>query len=105
MDLSHSYLNLFTQLSTVMDAFTIISSKVNPSSDVGKTIIMNHQRLKCLSKRTIISQMSAIATMVAEFAASLIQFSSLSVGDQASASTISSLDLMMGGKGFHFIQL
>lgn len=85
VDLKHSYLNLFTQLSTVMDAFTIISSKVKPTSDVGKTIIMNHQRLKCLSKRTIIAQLSAVATMIAEFAASLIQFSSLSIGDQARA--------------------
>jgi hypothetical protein len=83
VDLDHAYLNLYTQLSTVMDAFTIISSKVSPNSDVGRTIIMNHQRLKCLSKRTVVSQLSAIAAMVAEFAASLVQFSSLSVGDQA----------------------
>jgi len=82
IDRSHSHLSEISHFSAIMDAFTMISTKVNPSSDIGKTIIMNHQRLKCLTKRTIISQMSSIAAMVAEFAVSLSHFSSLVQKDQ-----------------------
>ena len=70
------------QLSTVLDAYTLITGKLSMASVVAKDLILMHQRLIPIQKPSLISQLSTIASMLTEFAASQFLFKSLTKEDQ-----------------------
>ena len=70
------------QLSTVLDAYTLITGKLSMTSVVAKDLILMHQRLIPIQKSSLISQLSTIASMLTEFAASQFLFKSLTKEDQ-----------------------
>ena len=76
------FLSPRAQLSTVLDAFTLITGKLSLSSELAQDLIQNHQHLKPIQKVTIISQLSTIASMLTEFAASQFLFKNLTKEDQ-----------------------
>ena len=81
--LSSKFLSLRSQLSSILDAFTIISGKLSIESQLAEEFVLNHQRQKPLEKTTLMSQLSMIASTLTEFAASQFLFSSLCKEDQA----------------------
>ena len=80
--LSSTFLSLRSQLSSILDAFTIISGKLSLDSNLAEDFILNHQRQKSLEKTTLMSQLSMIASTLTEFASSQFLFSSLCKEDQ-----------------------
>jgi hypothetical protein len=82
IDTSTDFWSLKSQLSHILDAFTITSGNLSFSSESVRDLILNHQRLKPLEKSTLISQLSLIALMLTKFASSQFVFLSLSKEDQ-----------------------
>jgi hypothetical protein len=76
------FLSPRAQLSSVLDAFTLITGKLSLSSELAQDLIQNHQHLKPIQKVTVISQLSTIASMLTEFAASQFLFKNLIKDDQ-----------------------
>ena len=83
-DLSYrsNFLSLRSQLSNILDAFTLITGKLCLTSDLSQDLILNHQRQKPMEKTTLLSQLSMIASTLTEFASSQFLFSSLCKEDQ-----------------------
>ena len=79
---SHRFLSPRAQLSTILDAFTLVTGKLSLTSDLTQDLIFNHQRMKPIEKITIIAQLSTIAAMLTEFASSQFLFKSLCREDQ-----------------------
>ncbi len=67
-DPSMVFLSLRSQLSTILDAFTLITGRLNLNSSLGQELILNHQRQRPMQKSTLISQLSMIASTLTEFA-------------------------------------
>ena len=80
---SSKYLSLESQLSNILDGFALTSGKLNPNTVQAQDLIANHLRKKPLEKATIVSQISMIAMMLTEFAASQFLFRTLSREDQS----------------------
>jgi len=76
------FLSLRSQLSTILDAFTLITGQLSLTSELAQDLILNHQRQKSMEKTTLLSQLSMIASTLTEFAYSQFLFSSLSREDQ-----------------------
>ena len=77
------FLSLTSQLSTILDAFTIISGKLNSDSQPAQEFFLNHQRLRPMEKSTLMSQLSMFASMLTDFAGVQFLFQSLCKEDQA----------------------
>ncbi len=77
-----NFLSLRSQLSNILDAFTLITGKLCLTSDLSQDLIMNHQRQKSMQKTTLLTQLSMIASTLTEFASSQFLFSSLCQEDQ-----------------------
>ena len=77
------FLSQTSQLSTVLDAFTIISGKLSMDSKPAQDFILSHQYQKPMEKSTLMTQLSMIAQTLTEFAATLFLFQSLCKEDQA----------------------
>ncbi len=77
-----NFLSLRSQLSNILDAFTLITGKLCLTSDLSQDLILNHQRQKPMEKTTLLSQLSMIASTLTEFASSQFLFSSLCKEDQ-----------------------
>ena len=71
-----------SQLSNILDAFTLAAGKLSLNSDQTFEFVENHQRNKPLDKNTLVKQLSLIASMLTEFASSQLLFSSLDKEDQ-----------------------
>jgi hypothetical protein len=68
----------------VLDAFNLITGRLNLSSSVAQDLLRIHQRKRPLQKVTLIAQLSTIASMLTEFASSQFLFKSLTRDDQGS---------------------
>ena len=79
---NNRFLSPRAQLSTILDAFTLITGKLSLGSNLTQDLISNHQRMKPLEKTTLIAQLSTIAAMLTEFASSQFLFKSLCKEDQ-----------------------
>ncbi len=77
-----NFLSLRSQLSNILDAFTLITGKLCLTSDLSQDLILNHQRQKPMEKTSLLSQLSMIASTLTEFASSQFLFSSLCKEDQ-----------------------
>ena len=77
-----NFLSLRSQLSNILDAFTLITGKLCLTSDLSQDLILSHQRKKPMEKTTLLSQLSMIASTLTEFASSQFLFSSLCKEDQ-----------------------
>ena len=71
-----------SQISCILDAFTLSCGKLNLDSESAQDLILNHQGLKAFEKTTLISQLIVIASMLTDFASKLLLFTSLSSEDQ-----------------------
>ena len=83
IDYLPTFLSHRSQLSSILDAFTLISGKASLKSDLSKDLILSHQRQKPMDKSILMSQLSMIASTLAEFATSQFLFTSLNREDQA----------------------
>jgi hypothetical protein len=78
----NNFLRFPHQLTNILDSFTLISTKLSPSSDLGQEMILYHQRRKTLNKSTLLAQLNVIGATTAEFAKAQVHFSSLGSEDQ-----------------------
>jgi hypothetical protein len=74
--------SLRSQMSSILDAFTIITGKVCLSTELTQELILNHQKQKPIEKTTLMSHLGCISSVLKEFAMSQLLFSSLSKQDQ-----------------------
>ena len=72
----------FSHMKEILDAFAFTAGKLNPYSDIAQNMIQHHLRAKHLDKTTLISQLSLLASVIAEFASTQYIFASLNTKDQ-----------------------
>jgi hypothetical protein len=71
-----------SQLSNILDSFTLSTGKLALNSDQTSELVESHQRNKEWNKSTLVRQLSLIASVLTEFASSQLLFCSLSKEDQ-----------------------
>ena len=71
-----------SQLSNILDSFTLSTGKLALNSDQTSELVESHQRNKKWNKGTLVRQLSLIASVLTEFASSQLLFRSLSKEDQ-----------------------
>ena len=72
----------FSHMKEILHAFAFTIGKLNPNSDIAQNMIRYHLRARHLDKTTLISQLSLLATAIAEFASTQYVFASLQKEDQ-----------------------
>ena len=77
-----NFLSLRSQMSSILDAFTITTGKVCLNTELTHELILNHQKQKPIEKTTLMSHLSCISSALQDFAMSQYLFSSLSKQDQ-----------------------
>ena len=82
VDKSSEFLSLHFQLSSILDAFTLTSGKLNATSKSAHSLVLIHQRKRPMEKSSLICQLSLIASMLTEFAYTQFLFLSLCKEDQ-----------------------
>ena len=72
----------FFHMKEILDAFAFTAGKLNPYSDIAQNMIQHHLRARHLEKTTLVSQLSLLASVIAEFASTQYIFASLNKEDQ-----------------------
>ena len=72
----------FSHMKEILHAFAFTIGNLNPNSDIAQNMIQYHLRARHLNKTTLISQLSLLATVIAEFASTQYVFASLNKEDQ-----------------------
>jgi hypothetical protein len=72
----------FFHMKEILDAFAFTTGKLNPYSQIAQNMIQHHLRVRHLDKTTLISQLSLLASVIAEFAGSQYIFACLCKEDQ-----------------------
>ena len=72
----------FSHMKEILDAFAFTTGKLNPNSNFAQNLIQHHLRARHLDKTTLISQLSLLASVIAEFASTQFVFASLKKEDQ-----------------------